>query len=564
MSFGAISALPRCTCCFIIALTHLIPSSTLEATHSELQEKKFFTREQALNNLSKRHLSQKLAVILDKAAKFGIQHLDRGRKINKLRRILDFEKDTSLPSVALYNLHVLYQSGNGPLKDKYFSVYAIKKQAGGTRFKLKSQGKRGRRSAREDSSETVCDQLSKEANCSKCGFRGICARGAARISPWLDFALTTQREIQRDEPVNHVQFLGAHNAFNNRASGYGDLDDCHWPIKADEVCISLANQEFSFTDQLNMGVRHLEIDLWNCFGKIRMSHGNEELKLGCSPWDKELTEGMMEIEDWTRKSRNKNEIILLFFDDHTTSHDDQAINRVIEQHVGGKVFTPTDLKLKFSGKWPSMKEMRAMKKTVIFIDSNDHAGRFLHRQFWTEGFSVKGFSPKLDNCSAIGRSRDVTRIGSDSTHYGPLWNGAKQTGIITNFKKYLLCGVNIPSADQISPELMKTAVFTWAEGEPKQPITESTCVILSGDKRWYVHNCAAKHYFACVSRRDKSHWSISSDIGKYSNPACPENMEFSIPHNGFQHQQLVQAARGRKVWINLTPFLSSLKVKFKR
>ena len=536
----------------------------MEATHSEIQKDKFFTREQELNNLSKRHLSRKVVVILDKAAKFGIQHLDGGKKRNKLRRILDFEKDTILPSVELYKLHVLYQSGNGPLKDKYFSVYAFNKQAGGTRFKLKSRGKKGRRLPREDSSESVCDQLSKEANCSKCGFHGICARGAARISSWLDFALKTQREIQMDEPVNQVQFLGAHNAFNNRASGYGDLDDCHWPIKTDEVCISLANQEFSFTDQLNMGVRHLEIDLWNCFGKIRMSHGNGDLKLGCFPWDKELTEGMKEISDWTQKKRNKDEIIMFLFDDHTTSHDDQAINHVIEQYFGGKVLTPTDLKLKFSGKWPSMKEMRAMKKTVIFIDSNDHTGRYIHRHFWTDGFSVKGFAPQLDNCSSIGSSEDVIRIYSDSTHYGPLWNGAKQTGIITDFKKYLLCGAKILCADQINPELMKTAVFTWAEGEPRQPFTVSTCAILSGDKRWYLINCAAKHYFACVSRRDKSHWDISSDIGKYSNPACPDNMEFSVPHNGFQHMQLVQAARGRTVWINLTPFLSSLKVKFKR
>jgi len=129
------------------------------------------------------------------------------------------------------------------------------------------------------------------------------------------------------------------------------------------------------------------------------------------------------------------------------------------------------------------------------------------------------------------------------------------------FKKYLVCGVSIPSADQINPELMKTAVFTWAEGEPKKPITESSCVILSGDKRWYLANCADKHYFACVSKRDETHWSVSSNKEKYSNPLCHGNMEFSVPHNGYQQQQLVKAAKGRTVWINLTPFFSSLKGK---
>lgn len=556
MCFGVLVALPQCTRCFFVVLPCLILSVTTEVSHRELNKQKIIIRgERSINNLSKHHLSHRQAVILNEAAKFGIQRFRRGKKNTKIRGIVDFEKDDITPFVALYKLHVLYQSGNGPLKDTFFSVYAVKNHTGGLRFKFTRENKNGRRSPREEHLEGVCDQLSKEANCSKCGFRGICVQGTARISPWLQFALKTQREIQMNVPVNHAQFLGAHNAFNNRASGYGDLDDCHWPITMHDVCISLANQEFSFTDQLNMGVRHLEVDLWNCFGKIRMSHGNSDLKLGCSPWDKEFTDGMKEISDWTQNSKNRNEIIQVFFDDHTSRHDDQEINRVIKQYFGDKVLTPSDLNLKYSGRWPSMREMRLAKKTVILIDSNDHSGKYLHDNFWTNGFTVKTFSPKLKNCLAIGSSEEVLRINSDSTHYGPLWNGAREIGTITDFKKYLLCGVNIPCADQINPELMKTAIFTWAEGEPNQPITESTCVVLSDDKRWHVTNCADKHYFACVSNKDKTRWSVSSDTGKYSSPSCPENTEFSVPHKGFEHQQLVQAAKGKTVWINLTPFL---------
>ena len=500
-------------------------------------------------------------MILNKAAEFGIRRFSGSRTNIKLRGILDFVKNTRSHSVTLYRLHVLYQDRNGPLKYKYFSVYVGKSHTGGLKFKLKSQNRKYKRSPRQKNVKTVCDQLSKGANCSKCGFHGICVRGTAKISSWLQFALKTQREIQIDVPVDHVQFLGSHNAFNNRASGYGDLDDCHWPLKYDDVCISLANQEFSFTDQLNMGVRHLEVDLWNCFGKIRMSHGNGELNLGCSPWDKEFIEGMEEISEWTKKSKNRNEIIQIYFDDHTSARDDSAINHAIKQYFGDKVITPSDLKLKFSGRWPSMREMRLMNKTVIFIDSNDHLGKYLHRHFWTNGFNVKGFASKLENCSAIRNSDEVIRIYSDSTNYGPLWNGAKQAGTIMDFKKYLLCGVSIPSADQINVELMKTAVFTWAEGEPKQPITKSTCVILSGDKRWYVTNCADKHYFACVSKRDKTHWNISSEMENYLNPTCQENMEFTVPRNGYEHQQLVEAAKGKTVWLNIAPFIPSLKLK---
>ena len=163
------------------------------------------------------------------------------------------------------------------------------------------------------------------------------------------------------------------------------------------------------------------------------------------------------------------------------------------------MLTPSDLKVKFSG-WPSMREMRSLKKTVFFFIQM----QYVHSQFWTQGFNVKGFASQLNNCSAAGKSDEIIRIYSDSTNYGPFWNGPKKAGTILNFKKYLLCGVAIPSADQINAELMKTAVFTWAEGEPRQPITYSSCVILSADERWHVTSCAEKHYFACVLKMDKT------------------------------------------------------------
>ena len=200
-----------------------------------------------------------------------------------LRRILDFcEKYPVAFSIA--SQATCFVSGRtGTLKDEYFSVYVCENSTGSINFHYKSQDKKNKRSLRHQRNrKTVqCDQLRKNANCFKCEFHGICAQGTARISSWLQYALKTQRELQVDIPVNRVQF---HNAFNNRASGYGDLDDCLWPMKDDKVCISVANKEFSFTDQHNMGVRHLEIDLLNCFGKTRMSHGTDgNFKIGRSP-----------------------------------------------------------------------------------------------------------------------------------------------------------------------------------------------------------------------------------------------------------------------------------------
>lgn len=532
---------------------------TAEVTITDLNKQKFFRREKLALHLTKHHLSQREARILNEAAEFAIRSL--GKKKTTLKRILNFEKSTGQSSAVTYKLHVLFQSDNGLLQDKHFDLYVINTPAGRTRFNLKKKHGRERRESRLKRKVT-CNKTSKAANCSRCGYRGVCARGAVKISPWLQFALKTQREIQMDESINRVQFLGSHNAFNNRASGYGIFDDCDWPLKDQGVCISLANQEFSFTDQLNMGVRHLEIDLWGCFGAIHMSHGDDDFKiLSCFPWDEKFTDGIREISEWQKMSRNMNEIIQIYLDDHTTFKNDGEINQSIQRYFGDTVFTPKDKEMKFAGKWPTMKEMRRLNKTLILVDLNQsHRGRYFHESFWTKAFTVNAYESHLKTCSSPEEnSTDTTRVYSDSTYYGPFYNGIKDTGMITDFKKYLLCGINIPSADQINPELMSTAVFTWAPSEPKQPITDASCVILSSDTRWYVANCDEKHHFACISKADENNWMLSSDKKKYSEPICPPDTKFSIPHNGFQHQKLVETAKGRIVWLNLSPYIPFLK-----
>ena len=232
MNFGRILDLRFVVFFFNVAISFSFFSTIAITTSTCLNrrdpvQKKLLALEKVLNKLNKQHLSHQEALILNEAAEFGIQRYSGGIKILKLRRILDFAKNIRSPSLALYKLHVLYQIEQGPLKDRYLSVYVRKSRTGGIKFHLRPQDGKNKRSLRQRNGNTAqCDQLSKGANCSKCGFHGICLQGTARISSWLQYALKTQRELQIDIPVNRVQFLGAHNAFNNRANGYGDLDDC--------------------------------------------------------------------------------------------------------------------------------------------------------------------------------------------------------------------------------------------------------------------------------------------------------------------------------------------------
>ena len=404
-----------------------------------------------------------------------------------------------------------------------------------------------------------CDTLSRIANCSKCGFRGICEKGTAKTSPWLAFALKTQRMLQLDIPVNQVQMISAHNAFNARSEGYGVLDDCSWPPPYKGTCVDLANQEFSFTDQLDMGVRAMEIDPWWCFDRMRMSHADGKPYLGCAPWDAEFEDGIEEIGQWINRPENANEVIRLYFEDgkeHTQGHDD-LINGPIAKYLGDKVLTPTMAKKYFPNQWPTPRQMLKLNKTVFIAAAGEtHGGEFIFSRFWQE-FTKNEFVSHA-NCSEI-KLGEPSRVYCDSTEYGPFWNGPKETGVILDFSRYLKCGVTYPAADQINPNLLKTSVFTWAVGQPQSPLTPKSCVVLrSKDERWYIGDCGKENQFACVSTADANKWVVGMKPGPYSSPSCPSGFEFSVPHNGLQNQKLIETAVGTDVWLNFTTYVTEV------
>lgn len=102
--------------------------------------------------------------------------------------------------------------------------------------------------------------------------RDVCTRGSVQVDPWLQQALRTQRELALDTPLNRVNMLGTHNSGISYADGLG-LEDVFltrlvqlfWPSRY----VHTANQHLSLTDQLNMGIRQVELDVHYHFGDLR-------------------------------------------------------------------------------------------------------------------------------------------------------------------------------------------------------------------------------------------------------------------------------------------------------
>ena len=514
----------------------------------------YFERPTVSSPLSKFVDRPKILFALAKAAEFAVdRHSTKTQRPYRLRQIVNLKE---LHNNTAFWFHVVVLADGRSLIEASFEVEIPDRSLDKEELDL-SEFRFGEFTCIE-APQDDCDELSKRANCT-CGHLGRCEKGTAQISPWLAFALKTQREIQIDTPFDQIQMVSAHNAFNDRADGYGVLDDCPWPPPYNHTCIDLANQEFSFTDLLNMGVRGMEIDPWWCFDKMLMSHDDGKQYRGCAPWDRKYDDGIKEIGEWVNKPENAHEIVRLYFEDgstHTLGHD-SLINGPIAQYLGDKVLTPNESKKYFPGRWPTTRELRKINKTVIIAAVGDnHGGDFIFDRYWHE--LTRNEFVNSPNCSATNQNTPL-RVYCDSTEYLMFWNGPKETGVILDFSRFMKCGVTYPAADQVNPVLLATAVFTWAEGEPSKPLTEQSCVLLNGrTERWHVNDCQDTNIFACQSTKSANEWVMSNATGVYSKPVCPENFKFSIPHNGLQHQKLVSIMGGRDAWINITPYVHLL------
>ncbi|XP_071818016.1 uncharacterized protein MT2135-like isoform X1 [Apostichopus japonicus] len=410
----------------------------------------------------------------------------------------------------------------------------------------------------------VCIRLSSDVSCSECTDWGSCVPGSLPIDPWVDFAIRTQYEIQIDEIFDNLQLLDAHNAFNNRADGYGRNDTCEWPPPYGKPCFGLANHEFSVTDMLTMGIRGIEFDPWYCFDQMRLAHLGTSFKVGCLERNKLFADGVQEIADFLNKPENTGQIIRVYMNEKADQGHDDLVNHPFQASFGNRALTPSDLNNLYGGKWPTMRKMREDGKNVVIVVRDKttdrdytHGDIYIHRYNWTN-IHENEFTP-YPLCGGKTPGTGPWRVYSDSTFYTSVYNGPNVVGCILDFTELMKCHIHYPASDHTNPQLIRSAVFTWAEGEPTQQLDESSCVFLSGStRRWHVaNNCDQSLYFACQHVGDRNLWTVSDYSGPYevTNRHCPPMYKFSIPQNGYRQQKLLEAAKGRSTWLNYGPWL---------
>ncbi len=194
------------------------------------------------------------------------------------------------------------------------------------------------------------------------------------------WTLKSQRDMAIDERISNVMNLGSHNSFNASAEGF--------KREFSGLAAVQPNQLFTIVDQLRMGVRLIELDVYDLDlesgGKILVvKHKDIIWGLDGSDW-KEFDDCLYEIRDWLEEPENEKEIVFLDIEDGASGNplfleeikialvdrwetNDETCPDLSE----GMIFTPWDRLNCFSGRWPTRRELLDLGKRVIMFNHGD-------------------------------------------------------------------------------------------------------------------------------------------------------------------------------------------------
>jgi hypothetical protein len=441
----------------------------------------------------------------------------------------------------------------------------------------------------------ICDTFDgKSYFCSS-----VCQLGTVQVDPLMQNAFELQRELQADMPLNKLVIPSSHNSAIAKAYGYGLWEDAATQLINKythlNTIVYIANQQFTLTDQMNMGIRALELDTHWFDDQVSICHAGglhlpwlddfvvllgkvfnttldwDSETVGCfGPDNVPLVQVYQEIRDWLLLPQNSQEFLMFMFDDQAdldTWGKVPLVVQAIDKYFGAWVFTPADKDNKYPDRWPSINELRQDGKKIMFLSTADYGADmnkniFFKHRLWVEHGAASGFAP-YPSCSWSGQyastNGNMTRITSDSLIWGPFYNGPIFDGILMpdNLQALTACGWNMICADQASPLLIKNDIWTWdiAAGEPRQ----SCAMVNSKTGKWNTDSCDQSHVVACRLNDDAFAWRVNITLTSSWSAAqtlcANQGLVFDVPSHPLSNQNLLaEMMRNgvQRVWIKWT------------
>ncbi|KAL7687907.1 putative PLC-like phosphodiesterase, TIM beta/alpha-barrel domain superfamily [Plasmopara halstedii] len=458
--------------------------------------------------------------------------------------------------------------------------------------------------------KSVPDLVPPEVKCTKiqhCDKKGVCAivcqHGSVQVDQWLQKALRLQRKLAYRRNLCSASLLGTHNSAISMADGYGVEDHVFegylhyfsWFKKG--MTVHTNDQFFSLTDQLQMGVRFIELDVHWFDGDLHIAHCggfksklldsmievfNDVAKLlgtgiewdsgtiGCKPSlssiptkeQRPLKEALSELSTWLHAPEHQDEFLMVFFDDETDLMRWKKVGKLLDYlkqfFLENEILRPIDLV--YQSKWPTIEELLLVGKRVMFMSGVDYLNIGEEILFvkdsicnWQEPilpispFPDCRFHGSESNFGIFDENFTILRPETSEIEYGFL-NAAGEIGINQNLLDestlpgVVDCGVNLPSPDNLTPNRIKATIWVVSDGKELHP---SECVaLLRNAKTWQSVDCNTANLVpACVNISNPRNWQLGSMsvLEAEAVAACAAlhlEMEYSAPASGFENELL--------------------------
>ena len=400
---------------------------------------------------------------------------------------------------------------------------------------------------------------------------------------WAGTALKLQRELDINTPLNEATIIGTHNSYNSYSYS-------NWTLRYVDP-----NQTLSLYDQLDMGVRSIELDahwtLNNRFSHdILLCHG-QSYHLACSPFDRPIIEGLQEVRDWLKA--NPNEVVLLYIERYLDGHEPR-LAAALDNYLGEFIYPTTVLKQKnpettgcisLPGSLTKNEVLKAGKQLIVVTKGCDdpsvrHAEETTFPQNWNDYvFAGIGNIPNdsyhfidatITDFNGYPDCGKTTVFNADPNHTS-MWriyeDRTKLSHIIhaekplqdADMRDLMRCGINWPTMDMLSvnDSRLIAAIWSWAPSYPQDE--HGRCAIYKAGEG--IQNIPCFQTVISYACQQENTHDIKAILftGLWANgeSACQtvggKSWHFSVPVNGEQMDVLkTSMAKSliQEVWLN--------------
>ncbi|MCW2782840.1 MAG: Conserved exported or envelope protein of unknown function [Marmoricola sp.] len=391
----------------------------------------------------------------------------------------------------------------------------------------------------------------------------------AYLQSWVHRTAQFQYALGNPLPLRDAQWLGTHNSFNS-------LSDSLTLSHAD------SNQQLSLTQQLDIDVRALELDLHyiprlELLGgrAVTVCHGQgpDVGDLGCT-LEPLFANTLPTIASWLNAPAHAGDVVLLYLEDEMKNPAAYAstiatLDRVLRRPDGSSlIYHPDPAQRSTNGCVPlplgvSRDDVRASGARVVLIGScapGWSADVFDWNADHVESGSASGYQPYPTCDATYGAgvyASQLVRYFEDTTLVSALLNPTRpptDPEALTPQKVQSMtnCGVNLFGLDQLLPEdgRIQATLWSWAPDEPRAGA--GGCTLQGADGRWAAAPCTDAHPAACLVAGT---WTVTPSPVTFADApaACAAiGSTFALPRAGDQNARLHAVAGPAGAWVRNT------------